>query len=232
MSKKIGIPPTTFNRLLNGYSHPNITTLSKLIQNIPALKKCLPEEIRKAFQVNFEEAEGDYLPTGNRVEQDLSIVQKNKYIYEKDLVTLLSDKYMFLCYVLALSQKRITFKDIQYHFGQKGLKALDFLTQKNILLHNKEENFWIVNKKCPEFALPFHLVQKHLIFLAKQYDPEDVHHNYIHEVIEGLNEEGVDTLLKAHREFHKKVMKIMTNKNYKGDKPFFSMACSDFLVKV
>ena len=52
ISKKMGIPPTTFNRLLNGYSKKaSVNTIIKLSQFIPELKKTLPEEIVKLFEV-------------------------------------------------------------------------------------------------------------------------------------------------------------------------------------
>ena len=47
ISKKMDIPPTTFNRLLNGHSKPTTKTLSKLLQFIPELKDYLPKEISK-----------------------------------------------------------------------------------------------------------------------------------------------------------------------------------------
>ena len=263
MSKKIGIPPTTFNRLVNGYSQPNITTLSKLLKNIPALKNCLPEEIAKAFEWAFEKSEQNYLPTGNGskitelkqpgFEKDATLrevsfynkewkhensnktsihkpaLQKTRYVHE-ELENLLSDKYVFLCYVLALSKNKISKEEVQYNFGQKGLKAIDILINKN-LLSKEKDNFYKVNEKNSDLTLSFQLMKKHVMFLAKQYDPDDVRHNYIHEAIEGLNEEGLDKLLKAHVEFHKKVAHIMSNKNYKGNKPFFSIACCDLVAK-
>ena len=61
ISKKIDIPPTTFNRLLNGYSKKaSLTTIIKLIQFIPELKKNLPEEIVKVFEVTMEKKTSVY----------------------------------------------------------------------------------------------------------------------------------------------------------------------------
>ena len=76
ISKKMNIPPTTFNRLLNGHSKPNANTLSKLLQHIPDLKKSLPEEISRILKVTLE--------------------RENKEYVEEALETILSDKYAFL----------------------------------------------------------------------------------------------------------------------------------------
>jgi len=62
ISKKIGIPPTTFNRLLNGYSKKaSLSTIIKLIQFIPELKKNLPEEVVKVFEVTMEKKTSEYM---------------------------------------------------------------------------------------------------------------------------------------------------------------------------
>ena len=89
ISKKIDIPPTTFNRLLNGYSKKaSVNTIIKLSQFIPALKKNLPEEIIKVFEVTMEKKTSEYM--GQMLE------------------ILLSDKYFFICWALAFSKKGIT----------------------------------------------------------------------------------------------------------------------------
>ena len=52
ISKKMDIPPTTFNRLVNGHSKPAVKTLLKLSHFIPELKSLLPEELVKVFKVS------------------------------------------------------------------------------------------------------------------------------------------------------------------------------------
>ena len=237
LSKRTGIPPTTFNRLVNGHSQPSITTLSKLLKHIPALKNCLPKEIGKAFEVVFEKAEENSLPKGNGLgavpdfESGVSRpgLQSTKYV-QGELENMLSDKHAFLCYVLALSKKRMSKEEIQYNFGQKGLKALDNLVRKN-LLSKENDNSYKINEDHIHIALSFKSIKKYVMFLLEQYDPDDVQDNYIHEDVAGLNEEGLDKLLKTHKEFHKKVASIMGNKNYKGDMPVFSIACADMVAK-
>ena len=230
LSKKIGIPPTTFNRLVNGYSQPNMTTLSKLIKNIPALRNCLP----KTFKIILESAREELLPQGADFKNG-EWAQQHKRIEETERMreTLLSDKYLFLCYVLVHSKKKVKEEEIHYHFGQNGLKATAVLVQKQWLskIGASADSYYIVNQDHSQYVLSFELLKKHLIVLIKQYDPEDVDKSYIHCGVECLNLEGQGELIRAHREFHKKVMNIMGNKDYKGDKPVFSIACSDLLVK-
>ena len=237
LSKRMDIPPTTFNRLVNGYSQPNITTFAKLIKHVPALKNCLPEEIRNTFKAILESKEvQDYLPIGNNGQGTISNfkngVDKQRFLEKqcahRELQTLLSDRYIFLCYALACLKRRVTKEEIQNYFGQKGLKALDILVKKNLLL--QEDNYFC-SIQPNYYEVSFHLNKKHLKFLAEIYDPDDVQCNYINVNMECLNKKGRDKLIKAHVEFHKKIIAIMNDKTYKGDQPVFSIACSDFLVK-
>ena len=48
--------------------------------------------------------------------------------------------------------------------------------------------------------------------------------------MEFLNKEGKEELIQAHRNFHKKIQKIMNDEKNKGDEPAFSLPCSDSLL--
>ena len=122
ISKKIDIPPTTFNRLLNGYSKKaSLTTIIKLIQFIPELKKNLPEEIVKVFEVTMEKKTAEYM--GQMLE------------------ALLSDKYLFICWSLAFSKKGVTEDEIRESFGRHGLSTLETLEKKNIIAKNERGHY-------------------------------------------------------------------------------------------
>ena len=208
ISKKMNIPPTTLNRLANGHSKPTAKTLSKLLVFIPELKNSLPKEISQILKVTLEREE--------------------EYV-EDTLSTLLSDKYIFLCWCLAFSEQGVTKNEIEKSFGWKGLLALKKLVNKKILYEGKK-GFYKVTEGNKDTILSFRLLKAHLMFLAEQYKPDNIKNNYIHYWVEFLDEESRRKLTKAHREFHRTVRSIMENNKGKGDIPVFSIACSDSLL--
>ena len=158
LSKKMNIPPTTFNRLVNGNSKPTAKNLSKLLQFIPELKNSLPKEIAQILKVTLERDE-EYL--------------------EDTLSTLLSDKHIFLCWCLAFSEQGVTQTEIEKNFGWKGLSALKKLVSKKILYENKKD-FYKVVEENKDTILSFRMLKAHLMFLAEQYKPDNIKNNYIH----------------------------------------------------
>ncbi len=210
ISKKIDIPPTTFNRLLNGYSKKaSLTTIIKLIQFIPELKKNLPEEVVKMFEVTMEKKTSEYM--GQMLE------------------ALLSDKYLFICWALAFSKKGITEDEIRESFGEHGLLALETLEKKNIVAKN-ERGSYRIRELDKKITFSFQLIKAHLIFLAEEYKPGNLQTNYIQYRVDYLNEKGRDQLMQAHKEFHRKTQRIMSDKENKGDTPYFSAGFSDALL--
>ncbi len=209
ISKKIGISQTTFNRLINGYSTPSVKNFLKLLQYIPELKKALPIEISQTLKV-------------------ISKTEQEQHI-EGILETLLSDKYIFLCWILSFAEKGITTEEIKKRFGQQGLTALETLVKKNIILKN-ESNSYKVSTETKDVILSADLMKSHLMFLVEQYNPDNLN-STLHCLVGSLNESGTMDLITAHWEFHKKVQKIMNNKYNKGDTLVFSTACSDLLLK-
>ena len=210
LSKKMDIPPTTFNRLINGYSEPNPKTLSKLIQFIPKLEKSFPQEISKILAVTMERENKDYV--------------------ENTMATLLSDKYLFLCWAMAFSKKGVRQEEIKTILGQSGLKALKTLEQNKIVEKSENSRYQVI-EKSKDTILSFQVIKAHLIFLAEQYDPDNLSSNYIHYWVEFLNEKGKKELLKLHRELHRAVRRVMDNEKNKGDLPVFSIGCSDSLLR-
>lgn len=209
ISKKMDIPPTTFNRLLNGYSKKaSINTIIKLSQFIPQLKRNLPKEIIKVFEVTMEKNTAQYM--------------------EQMMETLLSDKYLFICWALAFSKKGITEDEIREDFGRHGLSALKTLEKKNILSRN-EKGCYKIKELDKKITLSFQLIKAHLIFLVEEYKPGNLQTNYIHYRIDYLNEKGREQLMSAHKEFHRKIQRIMSDEENKGNTPYFSTGCSDRL---
>ena len=210
LSKKMNIPPTTFNRLVNGYSKPTVRTLLKLSQFIPELQSLFPEEVMKVFKVNIEKDNYEYVG--------------------KTLENLLFDETIFLCWIQAFLNKGITVDEIKEQFGQEGLKALETLEKQAVVAKDKS-GYYKVRDKNKYAIFSFELIKAHFLFLAKKYNSENVRSNYICYEVESLNKEGKKELIEAHREFHKKIQKIMNDEKNKGDEPVFSIACSDSLLK-
>ena len=209
LSKKMDIPPTTFNRLVNGHSKPTVRTLLKLSQFIPELQSLFPEEVMKVFKVNIEKDNYEYVG--------------------KTLENLLSDETIFFCWVLAFLNKGITADEIKDRFGQEGLKALKTLEKQAVIVKD-ESGYYKVQNKNKHAIFYFDLIKSHFLFLAKKYSSEHIRSNYICYEVESLNEKGEKELIDIHREYHKKVQKVMNDEKNKGDEPVFSITCSDSLL--
>ena len=209
LSKKMGIPPTTFNRLINGHSKPTAKTLSKLLNFIPELKSSLPKEISQILEVSLEREQRTYV--------------------EDTLAVLLSDKYIFLCWSMAFSDEGVKREEIEKYFGWKGLSALSALLEKDILIKD-DKDFYKIKDKDKNTIFSFRLLKAHLLFLAEQYKPDNLKNNYIHYWVGFLNTQGEKKLMKAHQDFHRVVRGIMEDEENKGNRPIFSIACSDWLL--
>ena len=203
------IPPTTFNRLINGHSKPVVKILLKLNQFIPELKSLLPEELMKVFKVTLEKENFEYVG--------------------ETLESLLSDKNIFLCWILAFSNKGITIEEIRDYLGQAGVRAFATLEENKIIAKN-DKGYYKVKEKNKYAIFSFRLIKSHLLFLAKQYKSDNIKNNYICYEVESLNKEGKKELIQAHRDFHKKIQRIMSDEKNKGDEPAFSISCSDSLL--
>ena len=208
ISKKMDIPPTTFNRLVNGHSQPAVKTLLKLSRFIPELQQFLPEGVVKVFKVAIEKESSEYVG--------------------QTLETLLSDKNVFLCWMLVFANKGVTADEMKSHFGHQGIKALQTL-ERNDIISKDENNHYKVIEKNKYVTFSFRLIKAHLMFLAEQFKSDNLNNNYIHYWVESLNKEGRKELMRAHQEFHRKTQKIMEDEKSRGDIPVFSIACSDML---
>ena len=207
IAKKMDIPPTTFNRLINGHFNPNTSTILKLSQFIPEMKKLLPSDISKIFEVSMKR---NFTPLGESLEN------------------LLYDKNVFLCWAMAFAEEGITEEEIKTILGQSGLKALKTLEQNKIVEKSENSRYQVI-EKSKDTILSFRLMKVHLMFLAEQYKPDNLDKNYIYYWVDSLNEDGWRKVMKIHQEAHKKIQKVMDSEEYKGDISGFSIGCSDML---
>ena len=206
LSKKMNIPPTTFNRLLNGYSQPNIVTVLKLMQFIPELKKILPREVAEILNVTLKRTSLEYVAV--------------------ELENLLYDKNNFLCWTLASSSKGVTKEAIKAFLGTPGLKSLSLLEKKQII--RKSDSCY---KATQNTILSFQLIKNIVRILTEQYMTDNINNNYIYYLVNTVNQEGIKKIMKAHQKVHQEIQEIMNSEECKGDIPVFSVACSDVLAE-
>ena len=145
------------------------------------------------------------------------------------LEALLSDKYLFICWALAFSKKGVAEDEIRESFGSHGLLALETLEKKNIIEKN-ERGRYKIREPDKKITFSFQLIKAHLMFLTEEYKPGNLQTNYIQYRVDYLNEKGRDQLMQAHKEFHRKTQRIMSDEENKGDTPYFSTSCSDALL--
>ena len=210
ISKKMGIPPSTFNRLLNGNSDPALDTILKLSHYIPELKELLPEKIATLLKVTLERKDAEY------VTQILEIL-----LYDKDL---------FFCWLLLFSPEGMTLSKIKDCLGQKGVEAIKTLEKHKIVSKCDNEHYKLTEKH-KDTILSFRLIKAHCAFLIEQYKPTSLNKNYIHYWVDFLNEDGRREVMKIHQEAHRKIIKVMKDTNYKGSTLVFSMSCSDIIAE-
>ena len=210
VSKKMGIPIATFNRLLNGNSDPSLNTILKLSHFIPEFKELLPEKIATLLKVTLE--------------------RKNTEYINQNLETLLYDRDLFLCWLLAFALKGVTLSKIKDCLGQKGVDAIKTLEKYQVVSKCDNERYKLT-EASKDTIISFRLIKAHCVFLVEQYKPDGLNKNYIHYWADFLNEEGRREIMKIHQEAHRKIMKIMRDTNYKGNSLVFSTSCSDVLTE-
>ena len=209
IAQTLGISNTTFYRMLNYHTYPNVQTLFKLGKSIPELKTFVTEEMQK---VTKESKTGKYIG--------------------KELEKLLCNKNLFITYALALSSYGVTDEEIVHCIGHEGKQALQILIEKGFIMKT-EDNRYKATKADRGIIKSFEILKKHLEILAANYKPDNLKNNYIYYKMETLNNKGLEKLCEIHKETHRKVQKLMEKQEYKGDMPIFSAGFFDmFFVKV
>lgn len=210
ISKRMGIPPATFNRLLNGNSEPSLNTMLKLSHFIPEIKELLSDKLTKLLKVTLEGKNTEYIT--------------------QSLETLLYNKHIFFCWLLAFSPKGIPLSEIKSCLGRRGVDAIKTL-EKHQIVSKHDNGHYKVTEENKDTITSFDLIKAHCAFLIDHYEPYGDLKNYIHYWANFLNEEGKRKVMQVHQEAHRKIMKIMKDTNYKGDTLIFSISCSDAFIK-
>ena len=208
LAQKVGIPESTFNRIVNSYTQPSLTNLSKLYQYIPQIQTFVKNCITKISERN---------PTSEYVGDEME--------------SLLGNQYLFITYALAISHRGITEKEIMYCLGYSGKKALHILLEKR-LIKKSDNNVYRATNEKKGMTLSFEVFKKHSMALIERYQIDNFGRNYIYYVTESLNEEGLKKLRAIYRETHRKVQKLMEKQENKGNIPVFAGGyCDMFCIE-
>ena len=169
----------------------------------------------------------------------ISSIYSNQFIFDEktsehtinsDLNTIFQDKTSYLIYKLAANQCGTSMPEIKDVFGLSGLQKLSELIEKNWIvadlenaerLHAREKNFSV------DIVLAQHLTHSLLDF----YKPRDVKEGYnlFYSLSEGMNEKGIKKIKEIENDAVKKIYNLMSDKDYQGNIPYFSVIFSDIL---
>jgi hypothetical protein len=222
LAGRSGVAPTTLRRLIQDESRSEVAPHSvlalvsyllrekKLSKLIHIVEGPVGELLRKSFdQFIYDENESDHL-------------------IENELNEIFKDKLNYLIYKMAANQCGVTLEELKDSFGLFGLKKLEELINKGLviqdengLFHAREKNFSVDLKRAHELT--------HV--LVDQFKPDDVHKGYglFYSLSEGLNDKGINEVKKIELEAVKKIHTVMNNKEFIGSIPYFSIVLSDVL---
>ena len=105
-----------------------------MLQFIPELESALPSDIFQIVNITLE--------------------RKNREFIGDNLASLLSNKDIFLCWVLSFSEQGTTEEEVKKNFGEQGLKALNVLLEKKIIMQTKNQHYKVI-KKTQDMVLSF-----------------------------------------------------------------------------
>ena len=208
IARNLGVSKATFYRIVNYHTYPSVQNLLKLCKSIPKLKTLVIDGALEVIKASKTE----------------------KYM-GKELENLLRRKNLFITYALTLSSHGVTDEEIIYCIGHKGEQALKILMTGGFIIKTKDNRYKAARADKGTIQ-SFEILKKHLKILAANYSPDNMANNYGYYKIESLNAKGLQKLYEIHEETHRKVQKLMGQKEYKGDMPIFSAGFFDmFFIK-
>ena len=149
IAHRIGIPSSTFNRMMNCQTYPNIKNLGKLCESIPKMRNFVKNNVAN---INSESKTSEYV--GDELEN------------------LLADEHIFITYALAISFRGITENEIIYCIGHHGQKALQTLINKGFVKKTNDGRYRAIDIK-KGIVLSFDVLKKHISILAEKYKPDN-----------------------------------------------------------
>ncbi|OFZ13765.1 MAG: hypothetical protein A2X86_21585 [Bdellovibrionales bacterium GWA2_49_15] len=216
IAEKITIPRPTLNRLYNGTQKPQLATLLKLIISSGNLR-LLDDAIK-----SFDEKVGKTLKSIIAV----ASTEKNANFADDELETLLQDRDVFVCYLMASIKNGCEKWQVVDALGSVGLEAMKKLVELNLI---DELDGHYTKKDDRILVRSFESIKLHLGTYMRFYRPEHVgmNRNYAHSLSDGLNTKGLARLQGLHQQFHADCMAVMRDEEFRGSTPVFSVAFCD-----
>ena len=155
--------------------------------------------------------------------------QKSKewIIVEKDEDLDLYDRNTFLVLLLASCDTGITKEKIILLLGESSKFILEQLQLNNKIIEKEDKTIGIPGGN-PLWFSPS-LIKHHFGDLVSFYDlrHRGQDRNYVYLIVQGLNQEGLKKAVEIQEEYAKTMEKLVTDKKYWGQNPFFAVACMD-----
>lgn len=230
-------------------SHPNLTLNALSTRSgiaATTLRRLMQEDQRSEIAPHAVLALTSYLYKETRLSKLLQMIDGpiadllnksfDKFIFDdanvdhqlnNDLNDLLRDKILYLIYKMCANSHGSTLQEIKDAFGLHGLKKCDFLISKGVIFLNLTTNR--LHAKIKNFTLDLALAHELSHVLIDQYKPEDVNmgKNLFYSLSEGMTDEGIAKIKEIKKMAIKKVFDVMSNADYQGTIPYFSLFISD-----
>lgn len=212
LANKADVSYNTIHRIINRKSVPAIEQVFKIVSTLSdeasiqeIIDNC-PEGVRGALKKVYS-----------------VLYEENKdCVISQNVDRLIEDENSFIVYSLAANRSGTTREVIKDTLGRIGLEKLEFLITSGIVKES-EGKIEALNKN---FAVNFDTAKKQLSNYARFYSPNK-YYNYLHSYSESVNKDGLNAVIDAHQEFHKKMSNIMNDEKFDGKIPVFSVAFTD-----
>ncbi len=220
ISTRSGVSGTTLRRIMNSVNSKepaphvvlNLVSFIKKERCLTTLLQTTEGEIKKRLNEHF----------GQFIENHIDYGTTDK------LEQILQDPMMYIIYKLTSNHNGTTKEEVQKLYGEVGYSKLIELEQEQLICIT-HERYHAIKKN---FSLSLATAKKHLPHLVSLYKPEELKHqrNIFYSQSEALTIEGIQQIKNIQRNAAVKIHKIMTNDQYKGELPYFSINLGDLLI--
>lgn len=221
LAKRANVSEPTLRRITSSQSKlppaPNI-----VLNLVSYIKK------EKRLAVLLKKTEG---VIGEFLRENFSqfIFENETYQYDGDLNELFADKDMYLIYKLASNVVGVSKTEIRQILGEIGVIKLNKMVEQKVIISNNDDCFHSSNKN---FSVDIEIAKNFLPHLVQFFKPESVALglNLMYSLSESLNEDAIKKIKEIQKEAVKSIHEIMSNQNFHGDIPYFSLTMSDTLT--
>lgn len=216
IARKIGIPQSTLNRVMNDPAIPKLDTIIKIIMGTGS------EEFLEQILNSYDRGLGHKL---KMVFEDNRNDSKKVWT-DFELEELLSDPDVFVAHSLASKDKGIEKSLVVGVLGVNGLKAMDKLIDAGVVFKDGKK---FKTRDDKQIVRSPEAVKRHLSTYARHLKTEHIgmERNYLHSHSEFLNREALKNLHLMHKDFSRSIADFFDDENNHGDHPAFSVGFTD-----